>query len=65
MNFEVKFTSPVSYKLKLAQTCSVRKDEVVFFKPEGSWFVKSYINVSNYYHILDSISKKNLLRIQS
>ncbi|XP_044937470.1 serine/threonine-protein kinase Chk2 isoform X3 [Mustela putorius furo] len=41
MNFEVKFTSPVTYKLKLAQTCSVRKDEVVFFKTRGKLVVMS------------------------
>lgn len=40
MNFEVKFTSPVTYKLKLAQTCSVRKDEVVFFKTRGKLVCK-------------------------
>ncbi|XP_032167534.1 serine/threonine-protein kinase Chk2 isoform X2 [Mustela erminea] len=41
MNFEVKFTSPVTYKLKLAQTCSVRKDEVVLFKTRGKLVVMS------------------------
>lgn len=40
MNFEVKFTSPVTYKLKLAHTCRVRKDKVAFFKIRGKLVCK-------------------------
>ena len=40
------------------RSCVLQNQRVTDFDLASRCFVKSYINGSNYYHILDSISKK-------